>query len=123
MRSSFQPDQDFEISQKTSSLAVKSPSGALNDIADYQTWLVCQIPASIKNYDDSIVPKCLGKYFSLLLIFMLSTFVLSVTICILIVIAILWFNAQPCPNEDLESKQNGSGQKEVISRKEISKAF
>ena len=54
---------------------------------------------------------------------MLSTFVLSVTICILIVIAILWFNAQPCPNEDLESKQNGSGQKEVISRKEISKAF
>ena len=63
------------------------------------------------------------KLFVTYVIFMLSTFVLSVTICILIVIAILWFNAQPCPNEDLESKQNGSGQKEVISRKEISKAF
>ena len=122
MQSSFKSDRDLKFSQKTSSLAVKSPSGGdhisggLNEMADYKTWLVCQMPASINKYDDSVVPGCLGKYFSLLLIFMFSTLVLSVTICILIVIAILWFNAQSCPKENLEREQNGSGQKEVILR-------
>ena len=41
--------------------------------------------------DDVIVPKCLGKQFSLILLFMVITLVLIVTLCILIVIAFLWF--------------------------------
>ena len=79
--------------------------GPLNDIADHKTLLVCQMPALIHkgatdNYnDDATIPRCLGEYFSLLLIFMVTTLVLIVTLCILIVIAIFWCTAraQSCP--------------------------
>ena len=93
--------------------AVRSPEGQadntigpLNDIADHKTLLVCQMPALINkgaadnHYDDeATIPRCLGEYFSLLLIFMVTTLVLIVTLCILIVIAIFWSTAraQPCP--------------------------
>ena len=57
--------------------------------------------------NDVIVPRCLGKHFSLILIFMVTTLVLIVTLCILIVIAILWFpgKAQSCSIEDLEKRR------------------
>ena len=82
--------------------------GPLNDIADHKTLLVCQMPALINkgatdnhndNDDEATIPRCLGEYFSLLLIFMVTTLVLIVTLCILIVIAIFWSTAraQPCP--------------------------
>ena len=97
----------------SSSSAVRSPEGQadntvgpLNDIADHKTLLVCQMPALINkgaadnhNDDEATIPRCLGEYFSLLLIFMVTTLVLIVTLCILIVIAIFWSTAraQPCP--------------------------
>ena len=90
--------QDSSYSVKRRSGQPDNTIGPLNDIFDQKQLLVCQMPASNnkkeQDNDDVIVPRWLEKHLSLILLFMVTTLVLIMTLCILIVIAISWFTTK-----------------------------